>query len=340
LSCWLPFRRPDVDVARRANELNEQADKAFNLNELEMALPLYQASLELCQRSSNWAGVLRVRYAMGGLAFKSGEYGVARTHFEECVKLARKLHVIDGYLASLMWLGTTVLTQGDGALAARLGKECLEQARVVKDNLSVAAAHVLVGDAIDTVDEARSHFKQALEIYRREARMDRVASVLCSIGHYAQPGRDNMEERAALEECLVLCRSSDNRELASYALYNLGNVEIFGGNTDVAARLFSESLAIMIETGDDRAISYVLDGYAAISLLRGDCAKAARLSGAAESVRTRLGTPIETPRQAEHDEVAAKMRASLDPTSFDAEWDAGTGLTVVEAADYALSDGT
>jgi non-specific serine/threonine protein kinase len=69
---------------------------------------------------------------------------------------------------------------------------------------------------------------------------------------------------------------------------------------------------------------------------QGRAEHAARLFGAAEALRTVVGTAILPHWQADHDRAEATARAALGEEAFAAAWAAGRALTVEQAIDLGL----
>ncbi len=102
----------------------------------------------------------------------------------------------------------------------------------------------------------------------------------------------------------------------------------------VAARaLFEESLAIAREVGYKLDIAFYLEGLAAVVTAQGEPAWAARLWGAAETLREAMGTPIPPVYRARYERSVSAARAQLGEKAFAAAWAEGRALTLEQVLD-------
>ena len=79
-----------------------------------------------------------------------------------------------------------------------------------------------------------------------------------------------------------------------------------------------------------------LEGFAKLAGTAHRPQRAARLFGAAEALRDRIGTPIPSVEHADYDGAVTLARAQLDSGAFNAAWADGRALSWEQAAAYAL----
>jgi hypothetical protein len=87
--------------------------------------------------------------------------------------------------------------------------------------------------------------------------------------------------------------------------------------------------------GAGRVLADLLEKTAGL-LASGTPLYAARLWGAAEAYRQRIGAPMETVSQSDYQHDLKTARAASCPVSFDAAWSVGQALDFDQAADEAL----
>jgi hypothetical protein len=75
---------------------------------------------------------------------------------------------------------------------------------------------------------------------------------------------------------------------------------------------------------------------ATISRIHEERARAARLFGAAEALRERIGIPMTPLERQEYDHEISDLRAGMDPKVFGAEWEQGRALTMEDAIRFAV----
>jgi hypothetical protein len=138
-------------------------------------------------------------------------------------------------------------------------------------------------------------------------------------------------------QCLAKFPTPVRDSTRSYALSNLGNIEIYAGNLNRVMELFRQSLEIKQQNDDQWAASYTFEGCAAIAIERQCCALAARLIGKASEIRQRLGTPLEPIKRSEDDALVNLIRNEMTSEDFEAATQVGAQLSFMEAIREAVS---
>jgi DNA-binding CsgD family transcriptional regulator len=104
-------------------------------------------------------------------------------------------------------------------------------------------------------------------------------------------------------------------------------VEAYQGDNVAARALYEQSLTIAIEGNSTWGIYLFLEGLAGVVAAQGEPAWAARLYGAAESLRDANSIPIQPVYRAEYDRSVAATRAQLGEQAFAAAWAEGRTMT-------------
>src|SRR5436309_1522975 len=107
------------------------------------------------------------------------------------------------------------------------------------------------------------------------------------------------------------------------------------GDSGAARALFEESLAIRRELGDKGGYAWSVEAFARLSA-RVVPERAARLWGAAESLRQSLGLPLPPNEREEYDRHRSAAREALGEEAFAGAWAEGRAMTSEQAIDYAL----
>jgi hypothetical protein len=115
-------------------------------------------------------------------------------------------------------------------------------------------------------------------------------------------------------------------------LSSVGLVALEQDQYQRAQEAFTESLQLARTWMDGT----VLEGLAGVAIGAGQAERAARLFGAAESVRGTLGTPRWPANEALHQRYVALTRAALAAERFTQTWGEGRAMTLEQALTYAL----
>jgi hypothetical protein len=111
------------------------------------------------------------------------------------------------------------------------------------------------------------------------------------------------------------------------------------GDYSAARALHQESLVMLRELGDPKAIANSLEGLAALVAALGSYVRAARIWGAAERLREEIGSPQPPNERPPYDRRVAAARVALgDDATFDRAWQEGRGLTLEQAIELALEE--
>jgi DNA-binding CsgD family transcriptional regulator len=148
----------------------------------------------------------------------------------------------------------------------------------------------------------------------------------CLAGQLALQQGDANQARLLLKESVVLFKEMGDRGHAARSLFGLARVEVVLSNYPAARALYEESLALCRKVGI-KNIAPALEGLAGIVTAQGDPTCAARLWGAAESLRIAVGTPLPPVYQADYERSVAAARAQLEKEAFTTAWAEGRAMT-------------
>ena len=111
----------------------------------------------------------------------------------------------------------------------------------------------------------------------------------------------------------------------------LGILAILRGRLEEARTLIGEALELSLAARSTRFVTLCLAGYARLALADGDPERAARLKGAAEGLRRRVGLPAWPHVRRVEADLVTQLRQRLGAGQFDQAFTAGSRLTQREA---------
>jgi hypothetical protein len=123
-----------------------------------------------------------------------------------------------------------------------------------------------------------------------------------------------------------------------WALAGLGVVALHQGDYDRATALLRQSLVLRRKQGDKRAIAQVLERFAEVAGARGAPRRAARLFGAAHTLREAIGAPRMAAERADYERQMTAMRFGPEADALEALCAEGCALPVEDAIAYALQE--
>ena len=115
----------------------------------------------------------------------------------------------------------------------------------------------------------------------------------------------------------------------------LGILAVLRGRLDEARALLAEALDLSLAARSTPFVTLCLAAYARLALAEGDPERAARLKGAAEGLRQRVGLPAWPDLRQLEEELVAQIRQELSTAQFDQAFSDGFGLTQQQAVEIA-----
>ncbi len=273
----------------------------------------------------------------GDLKARTGETEAARDDLERALAIYRARAHRAGEAEALHFLSRLATMQGDYARGMALGLESRAMYQVLENPRRVAGQGLNLGVyAFEQGDypNALTLTAESLEIFRRIGDVTGIAIALLNMGNVLRETGDLAGARLALEEAVALERQRHGRALAS-ALGALGEVHLTTGSSEARACL-AESLTLRLRSGDVSGLALSLTLLARWHANVGDAGNAARLVGAAETLRAAGQVPLHPNRRAAHEQFLVELRATLGPSAFEAARAQGRTLTRDQAAQLAL----
>jgi tetratricopeptide (TPR) repeat protein len=235
---------------------------------------------------------------LGCVLSVQGDYASAQAHFEEAFRIYQERGSPVWSADPLCALAENAIRQGDLPAA----RSWLQEAAVRSSKSAIRWLHVLVG-----------YFSGLLAHY--EGQPDRAATML--------------------EETARLAREHQFMPDLARSLVALGRVRYAQGDLQSAAARLQEGLRLYQQMNHKLGAVTALEALAELALGT-DPQTASRLFGAAEGLRSAMGTPLPPVDHAAHQEVLAALHARLDERTLAAlraegqamDWDAAvaTGL--------------
>ncbi|MGE0544811.1 MAG: tetratricopeptide repeat protein, partial [Dehalococcoidia bacterium] len=273
----------------------------------------------------------------GNLAMYQGDYDAAHALHEQGLALRRGLGNPLDVAASLNNLGIIAQMRGEYARSRRYHEESLALKREAGNHAGVAYSLTSLGNLTsDQGDYAAAHdfYAESLAI-RRQLQDDWGIHVcLVNLGNVARLRGDYAPARAWLEESLVIAQAVGEKDLGP-SLVNLGSVALRQGDVAAARSYLEQCLTTFTEIGDTRGLGYALEAWAALAVTKRQPERAARLFGAAEATRDRIGAVLPAGDREIHDRDVAIVRAALDEAAFAAAWATGHSMSLDAAINYA-----
>jgi hypothetical protein len=147
---------------------------------------------------------------------------------------------------------------------------------------------------------------------------------------------DSAGAKEMFESSLKIKESLGDKWGIATTLVYLANISRNAGDLSKTRDLLAQSLNLKLEMSDVGGIADTLDGFAALAVAERQPDRAARLFGAAETIRETSNNFLHATDRVERDRSVNVLQKQLTPSQFDTAWRAGHTLTLEQAVAEAL----
>lgn len=343
-SDWLArvLTRSDiVPAVVRAKALVRQSRLELWKSRIEQGKALAEEGLTLYREAGDIRGMAEAFAALGVAARMQVNRPSAQTLFTESLSLSRVVGYTRGIAESLGNLGAIAREQGDYEQATRLLAESLEQWRVTGEKWGIAWALGHLG----VVAQAQGDYTQATKLCEESLALNRtvgtkwsIANMVKTLGTLARLQGDYDRAHELCMESVRLAEEAGEKSALASALMNLANVLLQLGDLAQARQLFEESLRLCQATGNRLGIAECFTGLAGVAGAAGNGQRAARLYGAAETLRHLLGTVQDAGAQVEYERTISIAKQHIDDDEWASAWQEGSTMSLEQALAYAAHD--
>jgi len=276
------------------------------------------------------------------IAVAQKDFDRAGAAAEEGLKLSDQAGLGGAAAASfLRTSGWMAEQRGDHERAKRFLEGSLRLSRQADNKLEIAYSllelGITCGSLGDSAREQELH-EEGLALSRDIGYAAILAGFLLNGGYRSLLEGDYEQASALNEEAAVLLRERGYRGGLEVILDNQGWAALLQDNHDRARTYYAESLTLCKELGDRMIAAESLEGLACISVAEGDARRAAKLFGAAETLREAVGFK-HTPEEVALREPYLAASSSLVSEEVWAEvWAEGKTMDLHRAVGYALAE--
>jgi DNA-binding CsgD family transcriptional regulator len=271
------------------------------------------------------------RYPLVTARIYRGDLGDALSMLEDLIAEATTSHDPMAKMIGLQMQAMALAYQGDGR-DARIASQRVRAASDEMAGLFDHAAYAIEAVACLADGDTRAAWK-AVEAAQQHSMnppaeiLNKVWLAFVALGC----GELALASHWADQTISVLKGAWLSMQLTTRARIELRNQDLEHGATDSY-----EALTIAAVTGTHLAIPDIFECLASIAYGLDNSRDAARLLGAADAVRQRMGSVRCKVFDSEHQALVTSLRNSLGDKRFDANWAEGAALSTEEAIAYAL----
>ena len=341
---------------QESENMRAAADRLFELGEhdraLRLAVLLYPYLLARGRFSDarNWlkqglahsgSGPVEMTalWALGELMWRQGEPREAAQLFERSRKLAEMLLDSRGRVLALLGLARLAHQDNHDERALGLARQARTLAIETSDPWLIARAMIDLGTiqwGSNDLEQARGSFEEALAVCRGCGDGQNAAIALGSLGGIDMDEHDYAGACERLQEAAAIFAGLGAEPGLSTTLVLLGFAEVGRGRPAIAARYFSDGLALSQRLGVMSEILASIDGIAAAAV-GSQPQRATALWGATFALRRELGLTLDQIERRLYDAPLTKARRLLGEEGFQQALDRTAGMPLPAAIEAALA---
>ena len=238
-------------------------------------------------------------------------------------------------MAELAWAAAVLAVDTGDDAAALAGRERLAPLLAgIQDSFLHAASQLAMAWAMPITGDFDAALRETLVSLEEFHGQDEpfvtamtaftAGSLETGLGRYDNALQHLREARDLAELC-------GGDWLAAGSRVQLAILHVLSGSLSEARPLLNEALDQSLAARSTPFVILCLAAYAWLAFAEGDPERAARLEGAAQGLRRRVGLPAWPHLRRVEAELVAKVRQRLSPSQFDQAFSAGSGLTQREA---------
>jgi non-specific serine/threonine protein kinase len=237
--------------------------------------------------------------------------------------------------------GAALLTRllGNFPRAAQLADEGAALGRAVGPPFALAVSlNVLTTLAARSgdFDRARGHCEESVAVARAagDVRLEALALFMLAEGALHAGRYEDVRDIGG--RALGLARTIGDKEVTAIVLARLGAAAAHERRLEEASAHLAEAMACARALGFSETAAWCCEGFAVVSAEQGDVVRAARLIGAAESLRREAGGVVQPAEAAAREAALAMIHRALAVEEVQAAVEAGRNLSLDDAALEAI----
>jgi predicted ATPase/class 3 adenylate cyclase len=329
------LRSDGVAASVRAKALFAATRLNVSLDYLDRAEVLCEESLALYRELGDTAGIASSLHLLAAIAWGRGNLAMARSQEEESLALFRELGDKRSVDYALVYLGNLAIDQGEYVRARSLLEDSLEMNKELGDTTSIADSlfnlarlcYLSQGD----LTQAHTWLEESLALYRELGDKESIAYYLYLSGLLALGEGETALAYSQVEQAVALFKEMRHQHDTTVSLYALAQVVAALGDDARSQSLYEEGIAVARKTGNRQTVAFGLQGLARVVAVQGELSWAARLWGAAETLRETSGAPIPPVERSAYESSVTAARAQLGEKPFATAWAEGRLMTPEQA---------
>jgi predicted ATPase len=331
----------DLRLPIRARVLRLAGWLAHDVRDTTTMQMAFQASHDLAGELNDPIGTGLALHGLGELARLRGLFGQARAHIDQSLKLFNELDNRKQIAWSLDLLGRIALSQGSLAAAREYFQQSLASFRAIDSNTGVSTTLAHLGQSLyyaGQIDQAKNLLEECRALNRAagQCHSSALALALDCLSEIAACQADQEQAAELNARSMQSSREAGYNWCVELASFSAGWMALHAADLDEAACRLQESIVLQQALREDWRALLLLETCAGLAAARMDWLGAARLLGAAGSLRASTGIRPLPVYQPEQEHLSKTLATHLEAATLQESRFAGQELSTEQALAYAL----
>jgi hypothetical protein len=271
-----------------------------------------------------------------------GDHQAGQTASETGLVLARQLNDLKTVARCLNSLAFSSLYLGDYERASQAAEESEATARKLGYHAELAMALVVRAQIAFMVHRdliaAKKYLEESLALGKATSLQWAISFSMYGLARIAGASGDIETGRRRFDESADLGRKMGNRQMIYASRSELAHLLREQGELAEPLAIYKEVVLGWKEFGHRAAVAHELECMAYIYRRLRQARRAAKLLGAADTLRQVIGSSMTDLERDEYEREVSALRAQLDETAFSQAWAEGQALAMDEAIGLAIHD--
>jgi predicted ATPase len=284
-----------------------------NYDRLEQEHDNFRAALAAFRRTSDLTSELRLAVHLARFWYGGGHLGEGLMRLDDVLGRADAIPERDKLLAHY-YASAIALSRGDLERGEAHARAELEMSRALGAHdfgvwALVSLGHVARSRGI--LDSARASYEEALALARDVGDDAEVAAATSALGQVALLERDFERAANLAQQAIDLAASAQWDSGVANGLIELAHAQLAQGRIAEASAALREAVAVLNRVPFPESAAALLEVASRILSVGSRAVEAARLLGAAASIREEIGKELEPFEKELHDEVLVRLQEEL-----------------------------
>ncbi|MBN2613705.1 MAG: tetratricopeptide repeat protein [Bacteroidales bacterium] len=256
-----------LDMAKETKYVNGEAKALsyigvtyFYRASYDSVIYYYNEAVKKFKESNDLGGAAITMNNTGVLYKRLGDYTQALNCYTEAMAIQESLGDVKEVGGTLLNIGIIYFVQNrfDDALSYYL--KALEKFELIDDKIKIAGAYTNIGQVyaeLNKNDEALDYYQKALIIQKESDDKYGIANSLSNIGIINKTNKNYIASEISLKQSADLYTEMHDEDAIAFVYNHLGELYTFMQQWDKALDMYTKTIHIEENIGDDEGLAYV-----------------------------------------------------------------------------------